>query len=157
MELTEYLTRKALGHAEIIGKNLFVAWGTACEATHKNVVHIRSTQEDADPNILLHAVDAAAHGATEIKIHSPDTDVFILSLRRYTQLCHDTNFTTGTGQRHRVIRLQPIVHSLSTRKIAVLPALHALSGADNTGSWERKSHMVESIPRGKPRHHHCSC
>ena len=60
--------------------------------------HLRSTQEEADTKILLHAVDAAAHGATEINIHSPDTDVFILSLRRYPQLCHKTNiriFTKG--------------------------------------------------------------
>ena len=100
MELTEYLATKALDHTVIIGKRLVVAWGTACEATHKNVTHLRSTQEEADTKILLHAVDAAAHGATEINIHSPDTDVFILSLRRYPQLCHGTNFITGTGQRH---------------------------------------------------------
>ena len=70
MQLTEYLARKALAIdcAEV------ATWGTACEATHKNVVHL-----EADTKILLHAVDAAAHGATEITIHSPDTDVFILS------------------------------------------------------------------------------
>ena len=34
----------------------------------------------------------AAHGATEINIHSPDTDVFILSLRRYPELCEETKF-----------------------------------------------------------------
>ena len=105
MELTEYLARKALDHAESFGKRLVAAWGTACEATHKNVAHLRSTQEEADTKILLHAVDADAHGATEINIHSPDTDVFILSLRRYPQLCHETNFITGTGQRYRVIKL----------------------------------------------------
>ena len=48
MELTKYLARKALDHAEIIGKRLVAAWGTSCEATHKNVAHLRSTQEDAD-------------------------------------------------------------------------------------------------------------
>jgi len=138
MELTEYIARKALDHAEIIGKRLVAAWGTACEVTHKNVAHLQSTQEEADTKILLHAVDAAAHGAKEINIHSPDTDEFILSLRRYPQLCHETNFVTGTGQRHRVIKLQPIGHSLSTHKITALPALHALSGADNTGSFAGK-------------------
>ena len=99
------LQERLKDHAEIFGKRLVAAWGTACEATHKNVAHLRSTQEEADTKILLHAVDAAAHGATEINIHSPDTDVFILSLRRYPQLCHETNFITGTGQRHRVIKL----------------------------------------------------
>ena len=81
MQLTEYLARKALAIdcAEV------AAWGTACEATHKNAVHL-----EVDTKILLHALDAAAHGATEITIHSPDIDVFILSLRRYPQLCRET-------------------------------------------------------------------
>lgn len=48
---------------------------------HKNVAHLQNTQEEADTKILLHAVDAAALGATEINIHSSDSDVFILSLR----------------------------------------------------------------------------
>ena len=40
VQLTEYLAREALaiGHAEIIENRLVAAWGTACEATHKNVV-----------------------------------------------------------------------------------------------------------------------
>ena len=72
-ELTEYLARKALAidRAEIIEKRLVAAWGTACEAKHKHVVHL-----EADTKILLHALDAAAHGATEITIHSQDTEVF---------------------------------------------------------------------------------
>lgn len=73
-----------------------------------------------------------------ISIHWLDIDVCILSLRRYPQLCHETNFITGTGQRHWVIKLQSIVHSLGTHKIAALPALHALSGVENTGSFAGK-------------------
>ena len=92
MELTEYLARKALEHAETNGKCLVVAWGSECEASHKDVTHLQSTQEEADTKMLLHAIDTAAHGATEINIHSPDTDVFILSLRRYPELCEETKF-----------------------------------------------------------------
>ena len=43
---------------------------------------LRSSQEEADTKMILHADDAAANGATEINICSLDTDVFILSLRR---------------------------------------------------------------------------
>ena len=82
MDLAEYLIRKTLDHAEIIaGKRLVAAWGTACEAIHKIVAHLRSTQEEADTKILLHAIDVAVSGATEINFHSPDTDLFILSSR----------------------------------------------------------------------------
>jgi len=45
---------------------------------------------------VVHALDATANGATEIKIHSPDTDVFILALRCYPDLCQlNTVFVTG--------------------------------------------------------------
>jgi len=138
MELTEYLARKTLEHAETKGKRLVVAWGSECEATHKDVTHLQSTQEEAETKMLLHAVDAAANGATTITIHAPDTDVFILSLRRYPELCEETYFVTGSGQRHRVIKLRPIVQTIGSAKTAALPALHALSGADNTGSFAGK-------------------
>ena len=99
MELTNYLAEKMLreGHAEM--KQMVVAWGTQCQATHRDVTHLStcSQQEEADTKLLLHAVDATVCGASTINIHSLDTDVFILALRRYPELCmcKDTNFVTG--------------------------------------------------------------
>ena len=77
-------------------------------------------QEEADTKILLH-------------IYSPDTDVFILALRRYMypDLCDKVSFVTGTGQHHKVIKLRPIVQALGEAKTAALPAFHAISGSDN--------------------------
>ena len=134
MELTEYLSAKMIQRSECMGKNVIVAWGCNCQGTHLDVVHLRSSQEEADTKIILHAVDASSRGATEINIHSPDTDVFVLALRRYPQLCSDVRFVTGTGQRHRVIHLKHVVQALGSTKVAALPGLHALSGADITGS-----------------------
>ena len=68
MELTEYLAKKSLERAEASRKHFVVAWGSQCEATHKNVLHLRSKQEEADTKMLLHSVDSANHGATEINI-----------------------------------------------------------------------------------------
>jgi hypothetical protein len=72
------------------------------------MTYLQSNQEEADTKLLLHALDATAFGATRIHIHSPDTDVLILSLRRYPELCEDTSFVTGIGRNHRVIQLKPI-------------------------------------------------
>lgn len=88
--------------------------------------------------MTLLAVNAASHRASKINIYSPDTDVFILSLRRYPQLCSDVHFVIGIGQRHQVINLKPIVQSLGSTKVAALPGLHALSGADITVSFAGK-------------------
>ena len=92
--------------------------------------------------MILHALDATANGATQLQIHSPDTNVFVLALRRYPELCENTLFVTGTGQHHRTIELKSIFETLGPEKTAALPAFHALSGADNTGSFSGKGKLL---------------
>ena len=50
-----------------------------------------SEQEEADTKLLLHAKDAVDCSATNIHFFSPETDVLILVIRRYPELCLDTN------------------------------------------------------------------
>ena len=82
-------------------------------------------------------MDATSDGATEIQLHSPDTDIFVLALRRYPDLCNNVLFVTGKGSNRREIRLEPIVEALGQARTAALPAFHALSGAGNNGSFAR--------------------
>ena len=77
-ELTTFLTKNVKDNAK--GRQVVVAWGTECEATHRDVRHLRSTQEEADTKIISHALDASAHGATQRSINSPDIDVLLLAL-----------------------------------------------------------------------------
>ena len=91
--------------------------------------------------MILNAVDATSDGATEIKIHSPDTDVFVLALRRYPMLCVDASFVTGRGHNHREIKMGPIVQALGPTRTTALPAFHAFIGADNTGSFPGKGKL----------------
>ena len=143
MELTVYLAQKSMEYAVRNGRRFVVSWGCQCQATHQDTDHLRqSNQEEADTKMILHALDATANGATTLDIHSPDTDVFVLSLRRYPELCQNTYFVTGTGQRHRRISLMPIFQALGATKAAALPAFHALSGADNTGSFSGKGKLA---------------
>ncbi|XP_032229946.2 uncharacterized protein LOC5505744 [Nematostella vectensis] len=141
-ELTEYLAVKLLEKGKGAGMNVVVAWGTRCQATHRDMAHLESNHEEADTKLLLHAVDATSFGATSIEIVSPDTGVFVLSLRRYSLLCEDTSFVTGRGGRHRKIKLCPIVRVLGPAKTAALPGFHAWSGADVTGSFAGKANML---------------
>ena len=92
--------------------------------------------------MILHALDAASNGATEINVFSPDTDVFVLLLQRYYELCTEVHFVTGTGQRRRVIKLRPIAQTLGRSRLAALPALHAISGADVTDSFPNKEKLT---------------
>lgn len=140
-ELTIYLGEKLLTAAAENRRNVVVASGSHCQGTHRDMSYLDSNQEEADTKLLLHALDATASGATTLQIHSPDTDVFVLALRRYPDLCQDTSFVTGTGQNHRVIPLRPIVEALGSKRTAALPAFHAFSGADNTGSFAGKAKL----------------
>ena len=137
-ELTEYLASKTLEKGRQSGKCVVVAWSCRCEATHMDASHLASNHEEADTKLLLHAVDATISGATSLEIMSPDTDVFVLSLRRFPQLCQNTTFVTGRGEHLRKIALRPIVDALGPARIAALPGFHAWSGADVSGSFAGK-------------------
>ena len=113
MELTISLGQKMKEYADRSGRQLVVAWGSVCKATHKDVAHLQSNQEEAITKMTLHALDATANAATQLQIHSPDTDVFVLALRRYPELCENTLFVTGRGQHHRIIELKPIAETLA--------------------------------------------
>ena len=79
------------------------------------IQHLRSEQEEADTRMLLHALDATQRGATSITIHSPDTDVLVLTLWVYKRLCPDTTVIVGTGGKRRSIPLGPLYEAHSTR------------------------------------------
>ena len=84
--------------------------------------------------MLLNALHATADGASEIQIHSPDTDVTATLSRP----CENTSFVTGKGSNHQAIKLRPTVQG----KTAAVPAFHAISGADNTGSSSGKGKLA---------------
>ena len=48
--------------------------------------------------------------------HSPETDVSVLSDRRYPHLCKNTSFVTSTGQNHREIKHETMFHALGPCK-----------------------------------------
>ena len=83
--------------------------------------HLQNNLKEAHTKSLLHAADGTMCGETSLTIHSPDTDVIVLALRRYPKLAKDTNFVTGTGQRHCIIPLEPIFEVLGSDKAAALP------------------------------------
>lgn len=140
MELTEYLARKTLEKGHESGKDVVVMWSNKCKATHKDIAYLESSQEEANTKLLLHAVDATISGATSIEIFSPNTDVFVLSIRRFPELCENSSFVTGRGHRNRnrKILLSLIVRALRPARTAALPAFHAWSGADIIGSFAGK-------------------
>ena len=139
-ELTAFLAKKVKERGQALRRQLDVARGKECETTHKDMGHLQSDHEEADTKIILHALYATADGATDLTIHSPDTDVLVLAIRRSSEMYLNTSliFVTGRGTSHRSINLQPIAEALGPEKTAALPAFRAITGADNTRSLSGK-------------------
>ena len=131
MELSSYLARKTIEQGQSRGKRV-IAWSNQCQASRQEMSHLSSDQEEADTKLILHALDATNAGATNLQIHSPDTDVLVRALRRYPQLCENTVFVTGAAQRRRMIPLKLIYDALGEERAAALPGFYAMSGADNS-------------------------
>ena len=64
---------------------------------------------------------------------------FIIALRRYPELCEETYFVTGKGTDSKCMPLKSIYSSLGAEVCNALPGLHALFGADITGSFSGKA------------------
>ena len=143
MEITIYLADEAMKHfRRQSGRRFVVPWGSEGKATHKDVEYLHSNQEEADTNVLLHAVDATSDGTVEIQVHLPDADVFVHALKRYSELCANVSFLTGKGRNCRAIKLKPIVQALGQARTAALPAFLALSGAGYTGCFSGHAKTV---------------
>ena len=104
--------------------------------------HLESTHEEADTRIILHAKDATSRGITSLDIQSPDTDVLVLSIRRYTRLPTNSFFVTGTGNSRIKISLKVLYINLGEITAAALPGFHAFTGADQTGRFAGKGKLT---------------
>ena len=92
--MAKNLAEEILEYTDRNGARAVVARGCVSE----------NDQEEADTKTVLHALDATANGATEIRIHVPDTEVFVLALRRYQDLCQNMVFVTGKGETYITVQ-----------------------------------------------------
>ena len=121
-----------------------------------DVQHLCGSQEDADTRIIHHSPDVSRTGATELYIQSPDTDVFVLAIHCYHELCSNTYYVTGVGNLKQVIPFGQIVNALGAAVAEVLLGFHAFIGSDTIGRfagkpradvpWRWYRHLLSSEP-----------
>lgn len=112
-ELTTYLAHKMLSHAKKAAKKCVVSWRTEVSATHCSLDCLKSSQEEADTKILLHALNAKDRGADTLLVFAQDTDILVLLVRRYPRLPEHTFFVPTSGE---AISVQSIFVSLGALK-----------------------------------------
>lgn len=140
--LCEYLAHKAMTRYADSGKVFVVAYKSTAMSNKPGFEILSSNHEEADTKLILHAHHAARNGSNIVDIHSPDTDVFILALRRAHVLAPSTSFITGTGSIKRSISLNAIYKCLGSAITNALPGFHAFSGCDQTGRFAGKGKLL---------------
>ena len=133
-ELTMFFSEKIMHMAMKTDQQYVVAWQQHVDSSFDLCCHA-SSHEEADTKIIFHAIKTKERGATQLDVYSPDTDDFILLIRRYPQLPKETSFVTGRGRQQRRIQIKKIYDELGPARAAALPGLHAFTGADITGSF----------------------
>jgi len=140
--LTEYLSMKVLNHFTESEKSVIVSTKNGVHSTQQQpVMHLTTTQEEADTILILHALEAAKSRGV-IHILSPDTDVFILALRRFPELGQQTCMILGAGEHQRIVPLRPIYEALGEDLAAALPGFHSFTGCDTTGKFAGKGKLT---------------
>ena len=106
-------------------KELHVTEGTSCfkiaRAGCHEVEELRSIQEEADTRIFLHVRHAEMNGYSNVVIHSPDTDVYIMAVAFSAELHGHLYFKTGIGDNSRIISIDDIssLASIHANKLGV--------------------------------------
>ena len=134
--LTLYLAGRLMRAASCFSSDIVVSTSERVQSSHQDMSHLKTSQEEADTIVILHAVDLAKRGMN-ITIFSLDTDVFILALSRTEEL-GDVVFLTGNKSKRRSIHLQDIVIKLGEPKARALPGFHAFTGSDVCGKFSGK-------------------
>lgn len=124
---------------------VFIAHGTQChrvqvvDATTTSTIipRLESDHEEADTRLILHAVDAGRSHDTVI-IHSPDTDVLVLSVCHAHSVPSD-NLILISGD--RLIDIKKVSEKMGRVMCLALLGLHILTGCDTTSAFHGKGKL----------------
>ena len=100
---------------------------------------LNCTHEEADDRMMFHVQNILSHrlGPTSITLSSSDADVFVCLLYHITVNWRDLGLQDlwlirNSGVKRSIIPLHDVCRALGDELTRCLPALHALTGCDNT-------------------------
>eukprot|EP00795_Rhopilema_esculentum_P000024 gene24-9622_t len=105
--------------------------GVKCSDGRHPITHLKTSQEEADTILLLHAIGVASIGAA---IHNllQDTDILFLALKYQPMLEDEAVFKTKGGKREAV-QLKPIHDAIGTETSTAFPSFHAFTDCATVG------------------------
>lgn len=96
---------------------------------------LKTSQEEADTRLFLHATHASENGYRSIVISSEDTDVMILCLGYSMNISCPMYQKCGTANRTRYIDISKLGNSLGDNVCQGLIGLHAFTGCDTVSAF----------------------
>ncbi|EDO28806.1 predicted protein [Nematostella vectensis] len=122
---------------KLSGKKLFVTNNELCleiSSTGTRIrVNLKSTQEEADTRILLHASHAAKAGYA-IVISSEDTDVLVIALSLKSFIASPL-FIKTTKQSRTYVDVSKVVLVIGVQMCIALPGFHAFTGCERASAF----------------------
>ena len=130
-ELTAYLSHKLRSE---LNMDYVIVYGRTCLTNIADLDPELQTynHEEADTGIVLHCIDISKRDPfTELVVSCSDTDVLLILLHYFNQLCTTTVFKTL----HQQMNLRMMYESFSPRRCQSLLGFHAITGCDQTGKF----------------------
>ncbi len=92
--------------------------------------------QEADSRVFLHLSDAAQQGHRKAIIRTVDSDIVVIAVAQFRQLClNELWIAFGTGKHFMNIPVHDVAQQLGPDKSLSLPLFHAISGCDTTSSF----------------------
>ena len=132
-ELTIYLAKHFVSVMERIGKKYVVTYDQVTKTDINEYPRelLQNDHGEADTLIILHAIEVANRNYfCECIISSPDTDIFLLLIHFYEQLCSSTVFRTGRVMDERDINFGECYEAIGPDKAKTILGFYSFTGCD---------------------------
>ncbi len=130
-DLTVYLAEATI-NCKIGSPQLVITSASGKTRCNRDIEFEDNNHEEADTLMICLATKSSQRCPNaELVFFTPDTDVLILVIAHYDQLCKRTSISMVSG----IIHIQPIWRALGREKAQALPVFHAFTGTDNVGKF----------------------
>lgn len=131
---------------KIAEKTIFVTVEDRCYELSRHEAKenqdLRSTHEEADTRMLLHAAHAADKGYSAVVISSDDTDVLVLCIAFQSSIPCEIFVKSGTQNRTKYVKVADVDHFFGSELCECLPGLHAFTGCDSVSAFSGKGKIA---------------
>ncbi|KAG0716309.1 hypothetical protein GWK47_009996 [Chionoecetes opilio] len=138
--------KKPQHREKLEGKELYVTCEQLCFKITKEqweeAPELKSSQEEADTRLLLHALHAAESGYKSVIITAEDTDVMVLCLGMCHKIPSHLFQKCGTKNRTRFLDITTLSRTLGGSVCDSLIRMHAFTGCDTVSAFAGRGKMT---------------